>query len=270
MADIVLYDRVGDPVTYEGIETITTDTPDAEKGATFTYGVAVENAEYEPNFSNGNQKVILEKGQLLKEFTLKKPETLLPEHIKKGVEVAGVLGGFAGDETEKTVGLNMADGNQVIEADEDTVMKRVTVNKPTTMVPENIKKGVDIGGITGTYEVTGIEKTIDLNMVDGDQVIEASEGSLFSKVVIKKPEDLIEENIVKDKTIGGIVGSAATGGDFDVTDTLLKYFTYSIDESNKTIMLYSILYDKLYADNGNCDVTVPDKIGGYNVTIVST
>ena len=151
-ADIVLYDRTGAAVKYENVETITTDTPDAEQGATFTYGVAVDNAEYEPDFSEGNQKVTLEKGQLLKEFTLVKPEMLLPEYIKKNVKVAGVVGEFAGDEMEKTVLLNMAEGDQVIEADEDTVLTKVTVIKPETLIPANIADGVNIGGIEGIHK----------------------------------------------------------------------------------------------------------------------
>lgn len=160
---IVLYDRTGQAVNYNNVETITTDTPDREQGATFTYGVAVENAEYEPDFSNGNQKITLEKGQLLKAFTMVKPENLLPEYIKKNVEVAGVIGEFAGDEAEKTVELNMAEGNQIIEADENTVLTKVTVMKPETFVPENIAKGVEIGGVVG--KLTGLDdlfnKTIE-------------------------------------------------------------------------------------------------------------
>lgn len=148
---ITLYDRTGQPVNYDNVETITTDMPDAERRATFTYGKAVENAEYEVNFADGNQKVTLEKGKLLKEFAVIKPGNLRPEYIKKNIEVAGVVGEFAGDEMEKTVELAMADGDQVIEADADTVMKKVTVRRPETLVPENIVKGVNIGGVIGEH-----------------------------------------------------------------------------------------------------------------------
>ncbi|MBO5159641.1 MAG: leucine-rich repeat domain-containing protein [Lachnospiraceae bacterium] len=218
---IVLYDRTGEPVTYEGVETITTDTPDAEKGATFTYGVAVENAEYKPNFAEGNQKVTLEKGQLLKEFTLVKPETLLPEYIKKNVEVAGVLGEFAGDETEKTVDLAMTNGDQVIEADKDTVMTKVTVKKPATMLAENIKKDVEIGGVIGVFVGDGIEKIVSLSMTNGDQVVEADKNTVLNKITILKPATLVPANIVKDVEIGGVVGvfegSGSSSGDYKVT-----------------------------------------------------
>ena len=45
------------------------------------------------------------------------------------------------------VALAMANGNQVIDAEK---YKTVTITKPDTMVPENIKKDIDIGGVTGT------------------------------------------------------------------------------------------------------------------------
>lgn len=92
---IVLYGRTGAAVNYDNVETITFDTPDKEKGAMFTYGVAVDNAEYEPNFSEGNQKVSLEKGQLLKEFAIKKPDTLTPANVRKNTSISGVTGTLA-------------------------------------------------------------------------------------------------------------------------------------------------------------------------------
>lgn len=208
--DIVLYDRTGAAVTYNNTDTLITDTPDEAKGATFTYGKAVENAEYELDFSDGNQKVALNKGNLLKEFTLAKPENLAPEYIKKNINIAGVVGEFAGDELVKTVELDMAAGDQVIEADEDTVLTKVTVRKPETLVPENIVSGVEIGGIAGA--------------------------------------------------------APGTYG-FDITDDMLRYFAYSLDYESRTITLRSIDYAKLYEDNVSYDVSIPDKIGGYDVVI---
>lgn len=150
MADIVLYDRTGSAVTYSGVDTITTDTPTDGETATFTYGKVIEGTEIDLALADGDQTVSVPIGSLVREATIKKPETLTPEHIKKGVDVAGVIGTFAGDEKEKTVELNMADGDQIVDADPDTVMTRVTVRKPETLVPENIADGVEIGGVVGT------------------------------------------------------------------------------------------------------------------------
>lgn len=210
--NIVLYDTTGAAKTYEGIETLTTDTPEAEKGATFTYGTAVEGAEYELDMAGGDQQVKLDKGSLLKEFTLKKPDALLPENIKKGVEIAGVSGSYLIEGIEKTVDLVMADGDQVVEAEsEEVLLKKVTITKPETLVPENVAEGVEIAGIVGTFK-----------------------------------------------------------GNSDMEDDLLKYFTYTINPETKTITIYSILYDKLYSDYGSYDVTIPDKIGGFDVILSCT
>ena len=129
-ANIVLFDRNGNEVTYEGIETVTFNTDVEGETATYTHGtVPDEVPEVAVDFTDGNQIVNAETGKLIKSVVIKKPETLLAENIKKGVEVAGILGEFIGNEMEKTAELAMADGDQVIEADADTVMKKVTVKK---------------------------------------------------------------------------------------------------------------------------------------------
>ena len=64
-------------------------------------------------------------------------------------------------------------------------------------------------------------------------------------------------------------GSGGGGGDFDTTDENLKYFTYQVDGETKQIFLHSILYADLYAATGSYDVTIPNKIGGYDVVIVT-
>lgn len=148
---IVLYDRTGQAVTFEGVETLTTDTPEDGVTATFTHGELLEGTEIDLSLAEGNQEISVPDGYLVKKATIKKPDNLLPEYIKKGIEIAGVTGNFAGDVAEKTVELNMAEGDQVIEADEDTVLTKVTVIKPDTLLPENIVKDVDIGGVVGTF-----------------------------------------------------------------------------------------------------------------------
>lgn len=55
----------------------------------------------------------------------------------------------------KSVELSMASGNQVINKSSDKFMSSVTVKKPSTLIPENIKSGVVIGGVTGNYEGSG-------------------------------------------------------------------------------------------------------------------
>lgn len=57
---------------------------------------------------------------------------------------------------DKTVDLDMAGGNQVVDPTAGYTMSKLTINKPDTMVPENIKKDVNIGGVVGTYEGGGV------------------------------------------------------------------------------------------------------------------
>lgn len=69
-------------------------------------------------------------------------------------------------EQAKTVDLAMATGNQTVLPDEGKTLSSVTINKPATMIPGNIKKDINIGGVIGTYERTSatepyIEETFD-------------------------------------------------------------------------------------------------------------
>ncbi len=68
-----------------------------------------------------------------------------------------VFGGGGGTaETEEiVVDLSMASGDQVITPTrEDVTLKRVTIKKPTSLVPKNIVSGVGIGGVIGTANIS--------------------------------------------------------------------------------------------------------------------
>lgn len=65
-------------------------------------------------------------------------------------------------------------------------------------------------GVSTKLMATGKQaypSTVELNMVDGDQILEPIEGRVFSKVTVKKPDTLVAENIRKDINIGGVVGN---------------------------------------------------------------
>lgn len=55
---------------------------------------------------------------------------------------------------EKTVELALGAGDQVVTPATGKHLSKVTITKPATLLPENIKKGVVIAGVTGTYEAT--------------------------------------------------------------------------------------------------------------------
>lgn len=78
------------------------------------------------------------------ESTLKKGATA---HDASGKAITGTLTVPA--EQSKTVDLSMPSGNQVITPDNGKVLSQATIMKPSTLLPENIKKGVNIGGVVG-------------------------------------------------------------------------------------------------------------------------
>ena len=57
---------------------------------------------------------------------------------------------------EKTVVLALADGDQVITPTDGKNISKVTITKPAELLPENIKKGITIAGVTGTYEAVAV------------------------------------------------------------------------------------------------------------------
>lgn len=156
MADIVLKDRDGEDVTYSGIETVTFDTPTEGEQATFTFGVEMTGVEVPLSMADGDQQLAVPDGYLVKAATIKKPETLVPENIRNGTTVAGVVGEFIGDTEETAVELYMADGDQtVLPSADGKVLSKVVITKPETLIPENIAKDVEIGGVVGTHEGGG-------------------------------------------------------------------------------------------------------------------
>lgn len=155
---IVLKDRNGNDVEYYGIETVTFDTTTEGKQQTFTKGVAVEGLEIVPDFSGGDMDVNAPDGTLVKSAVIKMPDDLTPENVRRGKEIGGISGAFIGDTEESTVELSMSGGDMVIEPSEaGKVLSKVTVQKPETLIPENIAKDVDISGIIGTFAGGGFK-----------------------------------------------------------------------------------------------------------------
>lgn len=60
---------------------------------------------------------------------------------------------FAGSESEaKVVTLSLAYGDQTVSASAGKLMSSVRIRKPITLVPSNIRAGVTIAGVVGTYK----------------------------------------------------------------------------------------------------------------------
>lgn len=129
---------------YCGLDSVTVAVP-----ATPTQEKTVDVA-----MASGNQIISPDAGKNLSKVTVTKPSTLVAGNIKTGVSIGGVTGTLEAkkDEEAKTVDLAMASGNQTITPTSGKVLSQVVVKKPATLIAGNIKKDVNIGGVTGTLE----------------------------------------------------------------------------------------------------------------------
>lgn len=267
--DVVLKGYSGTDTRYENVPKIWLTSADGESKVPFSYGEAVENVPIElVDLSSGSQTVVAPEGTLVKSAVIQKPDSLVPANVAKGVEIAGVTGEFVGDVEEQTVELEMPYGDLVIRPSaDDKVLTKVTVTKPAELIPENIRYGIELAGVAGSYIGDTEEVTVDLNMVDGDQVvIPSDESKVLKKVTIVKPATLVPDNIAKGIVIAGIVGTHSGGASLDSVE--LRYLAYNIATDVNAITLYKILYDKVYTVAGSNDVVIPDQLGGYDVIIV--
>lgn len=178
MADIVLKDRQGVPQTYAGYGKVAFNTPDSGT-VIFSEGDATENVPVELDLAAGDQTVEAQSGTLMKSAVIRKPTALTPENIAKDVNVAGVVGTFIGNGLENVEIIpDFSAGDQMVTAEGDTFIKSAIVRKPETLVPENIAKGIDVAGVTGTLSTGSMADYIRFFDYDGTQVYGWSEEDL--------------------------------------------------------------------------------------------
>lgn len=90
MPDIVLKDRNGNDITYPGINSIKVRTTNGDK-STFVHGEMVEKT-VDPDFSKGNIEITAAANTFISKVTIEKPKDLLPENIREGEEIGGIVG----------------------------------------------------------------------------------------------------------------------------------------------------------------------------------
>ena len=100
---------------------------------------------------------------------------------------------------EKTITPNFASGNNVLTPDNNKAgMSKVTINTDTDLIANNIRKGIEIFGITGNLNTDMQEKTITPNFASGNNVLTPDDNKAgMSKVTINTDTDLKAENIKK-------------------------------------------------------------------------
>lgn len=130
----------------------------------------------------------------------------------------------------KTVALSMANGNQVISRSSTKYLSTVTVQKPATLLPENIKSGVNIGGVVGTLEsgeTLGNTTTFTAELradAVSDAVIIAQQSSNIYKVYVG-----LADGTLIDTVVGGMVFIASPTTPLAIVDG----YGFSIDYVTK-------------------------------------
>lgn len=116
------------------------------------YGVTAANGGSTLADVSSYQYMAVKKATLGNEYT---PSTVSQSVKVKGegwVKTSDTVATIKPISTEtQTVTLSLASGNQTVHANDGKYMTSVTINKPSTLVAGNIKSGVNIAGVIGTY-----------------------------------------------------------------------------------------------------------------------
>ena len=148
------------------------------------------------------------------------------ENIKEGVEILGVTGNYEGKtyniEPAKTVDPKTT--SQIVEPSEGyDALSSVNINAVTSSIDanilaENIKKNISILGVTGNYEgktYSFQEKEVEPAAYDKTITADSNYDALI-KVIVKAvtasiDSNIIPENIKKNISILGVMGTLETG-----------------------------------------------------------
>lgn len=178
--DVVIQNYSQTEVLYESVPKIWLKSPQSTEEKTvlvpFSYGEAIEDVPITLDFSKGDQRVTVDDGYLAKSAVIEKPVDLVAENIRRGKVIANIEGDFIGDTEEKNIDgdndLTFADGDFVVNpSSEEKVISKVTISKPSELIPSNVAKGVTIAGVAGTHEGGGGGENIrveekDVNFYD--------------------------------------------------------------------------------------------------------
>lgn len=179
-----------------------------------------ETKEVSLDFSGGDMEVVPTTGSVFSKVSIPQPENLLPENIKSGQIIAGIEGTLANQTILENIpiALDFSNGNQTIEAAEGTLVKSATIQKPETLIPENIAEGIDIAGIIGTLAAGGgsvdttktFFKTMSLSVTTATQQEIASVSELAAAgITLNRGMPLYSEN--SDMVYIGLVRIASSG-----------------------------------------------------------
>lgn len=139
------------------------------------------------NLQAAIESISTEKEEQAKTVTITENGTqkAIPDENKVFTEVTIVTNVPATPTQEVTKDLDMAAGDQIIIPASGYNLSKATVKKPATFVAGNIKKGVDIGGVTGTLETQKEEEAGTATITEnGSQTFSPTSGKVFSDFTV--------------------------------------------------------------------------------------
>ncbi len=210
--------EVRTPEGYDGMESVTVTAPDNLEAENIRRGVTIAGVAgtYTPKLQDKSvtpetlpTRISPDSGYAgLEGVTVNKPAELVSTNIKKGVQLLGYTGTYETPTETKTV-TPAAFPTQVAPDTSGYHLSSVTVNAPTNLSADNIRKDTVIAGITGTYETPTESRTVTPDAFP-TAVEPTVEGYHLSKVTVNKPTGLIADNIKSGTTIAGITGTYET------------------------------------------------------------
>lgn len=128
----------------------------------------------------------------------------------------------------------------------------ITQNGTTEITADTGYDGMSKATITTNVPSTPTEeKTVNLSMASGNQVITPTSGKVLSKVTITKPSTMLATNIKKDVNIGGVVGTYE-GVILPTYNGLLRFSSApTISLSNSTLTITAVANATSYAIYSN-------------------
>lgn len=179
----------------------------------------------------------------------------------KILALKGIKGGGDTPTQEKTVALDMANGNQIITPDDGKMMTQATVLKPATMAAENIKSGVNIGGVVGSLEgkLPEEEKTVTITE-NGTTEVNATEGKVMTKVVVTT--NVVGNNNKLHQVIDGTI-TEITAADLSGVAFIRKHAFSNCENLKKVELPNSVvrIYDYAFSTcPALTDMVIPDSV----------
>ena len=137
---------------------------------------------------------------------------IISTNIKKGVEILGIEGTFEGDFVFQTKSVSASAAEDLIvtpdsgyDALEQITVKKITASIDSDIKAENIKNGIEILGVTGTYAPDPSMTNKYISPKTYEQEIYPDEGySYFDKVTIGGVTSSIDSNIVPSNIKEGV------------------------------------------------------------------